>query len=402
VTSPPVRWVDTEEALAETIEHLATAPAYALDTEFHRERTYYPKAALIQVGIDDLIALIDPLAVDIAPLSTLFDSDAIAVVHAAQQDLEVLTRACGTVPRTLFDTQLAAGFVGYSSPALTNLLAAELSVRLLKGDRLTDWLARPLSAEQCEYAASDVAHLLELRDNLVTRLLANGRYQWALDECEELRTRPAGPPEPERAWLRIKDHRHLRGASRGVAQEVAAWRERRAASLDQPVRFVLADLAILGIAQRPPSDLAGLRRVRGLDERALKKPMVDELLDAIHRGVELDPETISQADTEEIPRDLRPAVTLVSAWVSQLARDLHIDTTLLATRTDLVELLIGAPDARLAEGWRAEMVGDQIRRLVDGEAALAFNGAGGLVLEPRIGHAAPLESSDGQHDRLIG
>ena len=175
MTSPPVRWVATEEALTETIEHLATAPAYALDTEFHRERTYYPKAALIQLAIEDLIALIDPLAVDIAPLSTLFDSDAIAVVHAAQQDLEVLTRACGTVPRTLFDTQLAAGFVGYSSPALTNLLAAELSVRLLKGDRLTDWLARPLSDEQCEYAASDVAHLLELRDSFVARLVANGR-----------------------------------------------------------------------------------------------------------------------------------------------------------------------------------------------------------------------------------
>ena len=257
MTSPPVRWVATEEALSETIEHLATAPAYALDTEFHRERTYYPKAALIQVAIDDLIALIDPLAVDIGPLATLFDSDAIAVVHAAQQDLEVLSRGCGTVPRTLFDTQLAAGFVGYSSPALTNLLAAELSVRLPKGDRLTDWLARPLSDDQRTYAASDVAHLLALREKLVDRLVATGRYEWALDECEELRTRPAGPPEPDRAWLRIKDHRHLRGASRGVAQEVAAWRERRAASLDQPVRFVLADLAILGIAQRPPSDLAG-------------------------------------------------------------------------------------------------------------------------------------------------
>ena len=160
------------------------------------------------------------------------------------------------------------------------------------------------------------------------------------------------------------------------------------------MRFVLPDLAILGIAQRPPSDLAGLRRVRGLDERALKKPLVDDLLHAIEIGSALPPEAITQADTEEIPRDLRPAVTLVSAWVSQLARDLRIDTTLLATRSDLVDLLVGAEDARLRVGWRAELVGDQIRRLVEGEAALAFDGTGGLVLEPRVGHTgAPRQTA---------
>jgi len=385
------------------IEQVSAAPAHAIDTEFHRERSYYPKVALVQLAVPDLIALVDPLAVDISPLAKLLDSDVIEVVHAAQQDLEVLSRGCGTVPRVLFDTQLAAGFVGYSSPALTNLVSAELGIRLPKGDRLTDWLARPLSDEQRSYAASDVAHLLALRDRLVGKLEAAGRLDWALDECEELRTRPIGPPDPERAWLRIKDHRHLRGGSRGVAQEVAAWRERRAASLDQPVRFVLADLAILGIAQRPPTDVAGLRRVRGIDERALRKPVVDELLAAIERGTELDPTEITQADTEEIPRDLRPAVTLVSAWVSQLARDLHIDTMLLATRNDLVDLLVGSPTARLAHGWRAELVGDQIRRLVDGEAALAFDGSGGLVLEPRVGHErSDRDGSGDEDDRLIG
>src|SRR5215467_2449698 len=189
----------------------------------------------------DHMASASAYAVDTHPLAHLLDSDAIAVLHASQQDLVVLSRGCGTVPRTLFDTQLAAGFVGYSSPALTNLLASELSIRLPKGDRLTDWLARPLSDEQRAYAASDVAHLLEVREKLVAKLSEVGRLDWALDECEELRTRPVGPPDPSRAWLRIKDHRHLRGASRGVAQEVAAWRERRAASLDQPVRFVLPD-----------------------------------------------------------------------------------------------------------------------------------------------------------------
>jgi ribonuclease D len=399
VTSPPVRWVATDEALTEVVEHMVTAPAYALDTEFHRERSYYPKVALVQLGVPDLIALIDPLAIDIGPLAKLLDGDGIGVLHAAQQDLEVLSRGCGTVPRVLFDTQLAAGFVGYSSPALTNLVASELGVRLPRATRLPTG-SGPLSEEQGTYAASDVAHLLELREKIVDRLRELGRHEWALDECEELRRRPIGPPDPSRAWLRIKDHRHLRGASRGAAQEVAAWRERRAAALDQPVRFILPDLAILGISQRPPSDLAGLRRVRGIDERALRKPVVDELLEAIRMGSALDPDSITQADVEEIPRDLRPAVTLVSAWVSQLARDLHIDTTLLATRS-VTSIVVRNPDARLAWGWRAAR-GGSIRRLVDGETASRSMAQASSCSRPGSDTSRPpAPSKDAEHDRLI-
>ena len=403
MTDLPVRWVASDADLAETIDALVSEPAYAVDTEFHRERSYFPRVALVQLAGLHGIALIDPLAVDLTPLARLLDGPGMAVLHASQQDLEVLMRSCGTIPRHMFDTQLAAGFLGHSSPALVNLLASELGVKLVKGDRLTDWLARPLSDDQRAYAASDVAHLLPLRDRLLDRLSAVGRDVWASDECEELRSRPVGPPDPDRAWLRIKDHRHLRGASRGVAQSVAAWRERRAAVLDQPVRFVLPDLAILGIAQRPPKDLDGLRRVRGLDERSLRKPVGDELLGAIRAGTALPADAITETLAEDVPRDLRPAVTLVSAWVSQLARDLKIDTSLLATHGDLVDVLLGAPDARLAHGWRAQLVGDQIRQLVEGEAALAFDGAGGLLLEPRASAPNPAALADGPrpHDDAI-
>ena len=134
-----------------------------------------------------------------------------------------------------------------------------------------------------------------------------------------------------------------------MAQEVAAWRERRAASLDQPVRFVLADLAISGIAQRPPSDARGPAPVRGsMSERSRSRWSTTSSMRFAGRRAR--PGGDREADTEEIPRDLRPAVTLVSAWISQLARDMHIDTTLLATRSDLVDLLVAAPDARLAAG----------------------------------------------------
>ena len=373
------RVVADASSLDELLGVLADEPRYALDTEFHRERTYHPKVALVQFAWPGGIALVDPLAVDIRPLATLFRGPGLAVIHAAQQDLDVLTRACGAVPSRLFDTQLAAGFLGHATPSLGNLLSAELGVKLPKADRLSDWLRRPLSTGQEEYAAADVAHLLELHDRLVVQLESLGRLAWAEAECEELRVRPTGPGDPYDAWLKLKDVRTLRGRSRGVARAVAAWRERRAAELDLPVRFVLPDLAVLGIAQRPPTTTEELRQTRGVEERHARGSTANELLAAVREGL-THPVDLPETNGEELDRQLRPAVTLVSAWVSQLARDQRIDTALLATRADLVDLLRGDPDARLSHGWRAATVGEDIRHLVEGEAALAFDGRGGLRL----------------------
>jgi ribonuclease D len=372
-------WIDTDEQLADVVAAVAAEDRYALDTEFHRERSYYPRVALVQLAWSTGIALIDPLAVDLKALATVLDGPGLAVLHAAQQDLEVLTRSCGTVPARLFDTQLAAGFLGYATPALGNLLAAELRVRLPKGDRLTDWLRRPLTDDQRDYAAADVAHLLALHDELLAGLDRLGRREWAEDECEEMRRRPAGPPDPDRAWLRVKDAKALRPQGRGVAQAVAAWRERRAARIDQPVRTVLPDLAILGLAQRPPHSEEELRRTRGVEERHVRGPIGRELFAAVQDGLAHPIEALPDTG-DDLERRLRPAVTLVSAWMSQLAREEHIDTALLATRNDLTELLGGAPDARLAHGWRAAMAGANIRALGEGRAALAFDGAGALRL----------------------
>jgi ribonuclease D len=371
--------VDDDAAFAEVLDIVGAEPRYALDTEFHRERTYNPKIALVQLAWPGGIALVDPLAVDLRAISALFDGPALAVVHAAQQDLDVLTRVCGTVPAHLFDTQLAAGFLGHATPSLGNLLSAELGVKLPKADRLSDWLRRPLSAGQRSYAAADVAHLLELHDRLLAQLTELGRLDWALAECEELRTRPTGPGDPSDAWLKLKDVRTLRGRSRGVARAVAAWRERRASEMDLPVRFVLPDLAVLGIAQRPPMTADDLRSTRGVEERHARGTTATDLLAAVQEGL-ADPVELPESNGDELDRSLRPAVTLVSAWVSQLARDQRIDTALLATRADLVDLLRGDPEARLSHGWRAATVGEDIRHLVEGHAALAFDGRGGLRL----------------------
>jgi ribonuclease D len=379
------RWVDADRALEEVIAEVISEPAYAIDTEFHRERTYYPHLALVQLGWRDGLALIDPLAVDLGPLARLLREGGLAIAHAADQDLEVLDIACGAVPHRLFDTQLAAGFLGFSSASLASLAERLLGRRLTKGDRLTDWTQRPLTEAQRRYAADDVAHLLEIHAVLVERLGKVGRLEWAEQECANLLARPRSAQDPDKAWWRIKESRSLRGPARGVAQAVAAWRERRAMEADRPVRTVLSDLAVLGIAHRQPKTLPELRAVRGLDGR-LKDDAARDLLEVIAAGRTNRPQAVDLPPTDELDRRLRPAATLASAWVAQLAQDLKIDAALLATRADLHEFLRGVPDGRLASGWRNELIGEKVRLLVDGHAAMAFRpGRGDLVLEERSG-----------------
>jgi ribonuclease D len=376
-------WVADQSRLEEVVADLRTADRYALDTEFHRERTYFPHLALLQVAWHDRLVLVDPFAVDLHPFADVLTGPGLAVVHAGDQDLEVLQLACDAVPMRLFDTQLAAGFLGHSSPSLGNLVERQMGFRLPKGDRLTDWTRRPLTAEQQSYAASDVEHLLQLHDSIVAELAGRGRLAWAEQECDIMLAHPRLRVEPRRAWWRLKEARQLRGRSRAVAQEVAAWREERAAKLDQPPRYILPDLALVSIAHRPPRSREELGEVRGIDGRYLKGDAARELLDAIERGRDLADHDILIPPTDELDRPLRPAVTLVSAWVAQLAGDLAIDASLLATRADLHSFLRKEPEARLANGWRHQLVGDPVRRLVEGSAALAFDGKGGLVLEER-------------------
>lgn len=375
--------ISDDDAFSSFVDRTLDVEHYAIDTEFHRERSYFPRVALIQINNGSEIALIDPLAVAPDPLARLLESSSTAVLHAASQDLEVFQHWAGTLPSRIFDTQLAAGFTGLSTPSLAALHDRVLRISLPKTSRLTDWLARPLTDDQLEYAASDVEHLLELRTRLSNDLSERGRLQWAEDEFEELRTIHRGRRDPQDAWKRIKTVRQLKGPSLGVARAIAEWRENRAADLDQPVRFILSDLALVGIAQRRPKDAGQLRGIRGVDERLARGDTGETLLQLVKEGETLPPpERVGPTKRDSRP-DQRPAVALVAAWVAQLSRELDIDSALLGTRSDIEALVRGDEDARLSLGWRADLAGEPIRRLMSGEAALAFDGDGGLVLEER-------------------
>lgn len=394
VTPPEFHWVNDAEGLAQVISEILAAGMYALDTEFHRERTYYARLALLQLAWGDgEVALVDPLAVDVAPLREVLVQDVPCLMHAASQDLPILERACGTLPTRLMDTQVAAGFVGLGTPGLGALLQRRLGISLAKADRLTDWMRRPLGDDAAVYAATDVAYLHELWASLEEELEGRGRLRWVLDECEQVRLRHSEPLDPDEAWWRIKEARRLRGQARGIAQAVTAWRERRAREVDRPVRHVLPDLAVVAMSERPPRSRDDLQRVRGLDGRHLRGGVAPQLLEAIDAGRAIDEEELRVPDREGVDADYRPAVTLASAWVSQIARDLEIDASLLATRADIESLVREDRTSRLLSGWRDEVAGGQVRALLAGGAALVFGGKGSLVLERRS--YRPLDATQG-------
>jgi len=373
------RWIDDPTALGELVGELAEEDVYGVDTEFQGERSYHPRLALVQVAWSRGLALVDPLAVDPSPLARVLDGPGTMVVHAGDQDYGILERACGTLPAVAFDTQVAAAFLGLGTPSLAVLCDRLLQVRLAKGDRLTDWTRRPLDAAQRAYAASDVEHLLALHERLVERLDQAGRRTWALEECAARLARDRSRPDPDTAWWRMKGSRSLRGTSRGVAQELAAWRERRAEATDQPPRFVLPDLAMAGIVQRPPHNREQLRAVRGLDGRHLRDGAASEILEVIGRGLQLSADALRLPPRESTDRSLQPAASILAAWLQQRAAELELDPSVLATRADLVALLDGR-ESRLASGWRHELVGEPIDRLLAGDAVIALGDGGRRLL----------------------
>lgn len=373
----------TQEAFDDLLKEWIGVERYALDTEFHRERTYHPKVALVQVAWPGQLVLIDPLEVDLAPLAEVLAGDGCAVMHAARQDLEILHRECGLVPKVLFDTQVAANFVGFSNPSLGTLSERLTGTKVAKGDRLTDWMRRPLKPTQLSYAAADVRNLLDIADRLSADLERRGRTSWAADAIEDERSDAWTTRDPEVAWTRIKEVRHLKGQALATAQALAKWREESASDEDVPTRNLLSDLGLVGLAQTRPSTVKAAREVRGVDGRNLRGNRADEALAVVAGSVGNEPKDAGAVRSPEVPGELRSAIGLVTTWVKQLAKDLDLDPSTIATRSDVEQLLAPGPDGRLGSGWRAELVGDPIRDLVSGQAALAFDRGTGLVLEPR-------------------
>ena len=257
------------EQLSAFCERASSSRILAVDTEFLREKTYYPKLCLIQVATHDELASIDPLAIDdLSPLKALFEDERITkVFHACTQDLEVILYAMGCVVAPFFDTQLAAAYLGMRQQVGYGALVERYTgVHLPKADSLTDWSRRPLDAEQLAYAEDDVRFLPGIYDAMMTQLVAKNRLGWITPEMEELTDRSHYERVPEEAYLHLKRSSSLTRRQLAVAREVCAWRERLAASRDVPRKWVVSDEILVEVSKRCPKSVERLRRIRGTEQ----------------------------------------------------------------------------------------------------------------------------------------
>lgn len=280
-------YVSDREGLRELVRLLEGSEFVALDTEFMRERTYYARLCLIQLATDDVEAIVDPLAVDdLGPLLDLLqDRHMTKVLHAGQQDLEILCRLSGKVPAPLFDTQVAATLAGFPTQVGYGALVNEIAgVRLDKSDTFTDWSRRPLSATQLEYALNDVRYLPGVYRELRGRLEAEDRLSWLESEFDRMADPATYEVVPEEQFKRIKRISSLKPRQLGVLLRLAAWREREAQRRDIPRRWVIGDESLLEIARRTPEDRESLMAIRGVTDK-LAKGLYKPVLEAVAAGL---------------------------------------------------------------------------------------------------------------------
>jgi ribonuclease D len=370
--------------IEEAAEAARAAGRLGIDTEFMSEGRYRALLCLVQIAVDNpqperppLIFMIDALGdPDPKPLAKLLADPKVEVVlHAGRQDVAILRRAWHTELNNIFDTQIAAGFSGASAQAgYGNLLGSILGRRVGKTASYTRWDARPLTAEQLGYASEDVAHLLQLADEIRRRLTESGRDEWAREECRRLES-ATDERDPTTAWERLPRVGQLDPRGRAVARELAAWRERTASEQDRPVGSILADPALVELAKRHPSTLSGLEQIRGLHPPTVKR-RGQAILDAIARGREAPPIPRDEARARSESGDA-PLIALAEALLRARALEAGLAYELIASRAEL-ELIVGAarrtepePDVRTLTGWRRELVGDDLRDLLAGHSSVA-------------------------------
>ena len=363
-------------------------PFVAVDTEFMRETTYWPKLCLIQAATPDAEAVIDPLAEELDMgcfLDILRDETILKVFHAARQDVEIFNNL-GAMPRPLFDTQVAGMAAGFGEQIAYDALVRQmLKIELDKSSRFTDWARRPLSDNQLTYALADVTHLARLYPMLRERLEREKRLAWVTDEMEGIIDPALYDVEPENAWKRLRPRRHT-AKYLAIYRAVAAWRERTAQLRDQPRGRILKDEAIDELATQAPTDADGLDRLRSVPKGFSGSRFGPDLLAAVREAL-IDPEAYAPV-IEKVRQSTSPAagavVELLKVLLKARAEEAGVASKLIATVSDL-EQIANDDEAETAalKGWRREAFGEDALKLKRGELALVLDGARVRVVEVR-------------------
>ena len=358
-------FIKTRDGLEALRERLSTAAFIGIDTEFERRRTYFAELCLVQLAVDDQMVCVDPIAIGtIEPLVEALDETAAPkILHAARQDLEVLTQTGGALFKPLLDTQIAAGLAGYSEQiGYADLTAELLGITLDKSQTRTDWRKRPLSAAQIEYAIDDVRYLKPIMERLQSRLIELDRHAWLEEDCLALTRHESYEIPVEDAWQRVKGMGHLSNDAFGLGVALASWRETTARKRNLPRRWVIKDGELIHIAAIRPANLQDLQMQCALSPPATRRYGAEliAIVNASHAT-----STVLRPSTRQYSDVGKKALKLLGAQIGEIGQTLGIAPSLIMTRREM-ERLVGSemPD-RIANGWRGEVAGDAIAAVLE-------------------------------------
>ena len=364
----PIQYINTPDQLTVLCEQIKKESWLALDTEFLREKTYYPKFCLLQIATPEWVACVDPIA--LPNLDQLFEAiynpDIVKVFHSCRQDLEIFFQATGKLPAPVFDTQVAAPLLGFQdNPGYAMLVSSFLGINLNKAHTRADWSKRPLTASEIEYAADDVIYLCKIYQIMVEKLTELGRIDWLIQDFADLSNPEHYRVDPEKAWFRVKGKNKLTGKQLSIIQSLAAWRERIAQAEDRPKSWLLRDELLFDLAKLQPENVQELARVRGINERSVNR-YGKELCQLITEAKNRPPQPLNDKDRSAKKTQQQEAILdILTALVRVRAEENALNPSILATRKDLEDLLLNDDDELpLLHGWRYSMAGKELVGLV--------------------------------------
>ena len=365
-------YISDFDSLAAFCERASGAKVLAVDTEFLRERTFYPKVCLIQLATPEESCAVDPILIDdLSPVRRLFEDTSITkIFHACTQDLEVINPDLGCIPEPIFDTQLAAAFLGLRQQiGYGALVESYCNVHLPKAESLTDWSKRPLDAEQLKYAEDDVRYLPGIYERMVEELVKLDRLSWLAPEMERLSDPDHVVRPPELAYRHLKRSGSLTRRQLSVARELCAWRDGVASRRDIPRKWVVSDEVIVESCKRFPKSVDALKRIRGTEQLARRD--AEAMVHAIACGLACPPEDYPQVKRKERPTaETESVVDLMYAMLRLISDKSGVATQLIATRDDLLEFVNHREKSALASSWRYELAGKTLEELLDGQVGL--------------------------------
>lgn len=384
--------ITTSAGVASICAKLQHEPFVTIDTEFVRERTYWPRLCLVQLGGVDDVALIDTCVpgIDLSPLAALLaEPDCVKVFHAARQDLEIFLHLFGRLPVNVFDTQVAAMVAGFGEQVgYDNLVASLTGQSIDKSHRFSDWAARPLSKAQIAYASADVTHLRVVYEMLLHQLEEQGRLAWVKDELSALADERVFRPDVQKLWKKLKPRTHNRKVL-AILREIVAWREGAAQQEDVPRQRIIRDESLLEIAAAHPHTIAQLIRIRGVTAEFAEGPLGRALLAAVQQGEQCPEEARPELPSRrkgDGPRAPAGVLALLKVLLTVRSEEGKVASRLIASAEELERLAQGEQDLPVLTGWRARLFGREAQALLRGETVLCVE-KGQLRIIERGAHA---------------